>query len=266
MPILRKIKSHLSNEEKFSKDSEDVDVKQLYQKYGRTTFISSVVAKLNVIRIGLLNEFLSRFRGLTIEILWTTIFDPRLRTLKHLSYLEREEAKTILIEQVEEVLQSQEPKTSELATETSATMGDDAFDIFDSPMRNTEDTEAEEKDNEDVLAQKRILIQISARREVENYLDHTIIVSPHVNSLNWWRENMYRFPHIAVLARKWLCVTATSTPSERVFSDCGLGLTAQRSRLKGYILRDQVMIRRNTGCVNITHNDIETFFSKKKKS
>jgi len=89
MPILRKIKSYLSNEEIFSKDSEDVDVKQLYQTYGRTTFISSVVANLNVIRIGLLNEFLSRFRGLTIEILWTTMLDLRLRTLKHLSYLER---------------------------------------------------------------------------------------------------------------------------------------------------------------------------------
>ena len=56
-----------------------------------------------------------------------------------------EEAKTILIEQVEEVLLSEEPKTSELATETSATMGDDTFDIFDSPMRNTEDTEAEKR-------------------------------------------------------------------------------------------------------------------------
>ena len=77
---------------------------------------------------------------------------------------------------------------------------------------------------------------------------------------------MGRFTHIAVLARKWLCVTATSTPSERVFSGCGLGLTAKRSRLNGYILRDQVMIRRNTGCVNITQNDIETFFSRKKKS
>ena len=33
MPILRKIKSHLSNGEMFSKDSEDVDVKQLPQKY-----------------------------------------------------------------------------------------------------------------------------------------------------------------------------------------------------------------------------------------
>jgi len=33
---------------------------------------------------------------------------------------------------------------------------------------------------------------------------------------------------------------------------------------KGYILRDQVMIRWNAGCVNITQNDIENCFSKKK--
>jgi len=65
------------------------------------------------------------------------MLDPRLRTLKHLSHLEREEAKTILIEQVEEVLMyEEEPNTSDLPTETSATMGDDAFDIFDSPVRN----------------------------------------------------------------------------------------------------------------------------------
>ena len=52
MPILRKIKSHLSNEEMCSRDSEDGDVKQVHQKYGRTTFISSVVGKLNVTRAG----------------------------------------------------------------------------------------------------------------------------------------------------------------------------------------------------------------------
>jgi len=49
----------------------------------------------------------------------------------------------------------------------------DGFDIFDSPVRNSEGIEGEK--NEDVIAQKQILIQISARREVENYLDHTII-------------------------------------------------------------------------------------------
>ena len=137
MPMMRKIKSHLRNKEMFSRDSEDGDVKQLYQKYGRTTFISSVIRKLNVIRTGLLSEYLSRFRGLTIEIMWTSMLDPRLRTLKHLSLMEREEAKVILIEQVEKVLLSNEElNTSDIPTETSATMGDDAFDIFDSPVRN----------------------------------------------------------------------------------------------------------------------------------
>ena len=267
MPILRKIKCYLSNGEMFSRTSEDSEVKQLYEKYGRTRFISSVVQKLNVIRTGLLNEYLSRFRGLTIEIMWTSMLDPRLRTLKHLSMMEREEAKTILVGEVEKVLLSnEEVNTSDIPKESSATMGDDAFDIFDSPLRGFEETQEEETNNEDVQAQKLILAQISARREVENYLDQTIIVSARVNPLSWWRDNMGRFPHVAVLARKWLCVTATSTPSERVFSDCGLGLTAKRSRLNGYILRDQVMIRRNVGCVNITQNDIETFFSRKKKS
>ena len=52
-------------------------------------------------------------------------------------------------------------------------------------------------------------------------------------SMDWWKVHRHQFPRIAQLARKLLCVTATSTPSEIVFSDCGLALTAKRSRLKG---------------------------------
>ena len=102
---------------------------------------------------------------------------------------------------------------------------------------------------------------MSATREVENYLDHTIVVGSDMSSLDWWKAEKHRFPRISVLARKWLCVPASSTPSERVFSDCGLALTAKRSRLKGSILRDQVMIRRNAHCIRITQDDILTKFS-----
>ena len=59
-------------------------------------------------------------------------------------------------------------------------------------------------------------------------------------------------------------MTASSTPSERVFSDCGLALTAKRSRLKGHVLRDQVMIRRNAHYLNITLHDVEALFAKEK--
>jgi len=64
------------------------------------------------------------------------------------------------------------------------------------------------------------------------------------------------FPRIAKVARKWLCVGATSTASERVFSDCGLVVTAKRTRLSGFGLRDQVLVRRNLRYVECNEDDI----------
>jgi hypothetical protein len=53
------------------------------------------------------------------------------------------------------------------------------------------------------------------------------------------------------------------TPSERLFSDCGLALTAKRSRLKDHVLQEQVMIWRNIQTIQITQEDIEAQFSNK---
>ena len=50
---------------------------------------------------------------------------------------------------------------------------------------------------------------------------------------------------IAKDARKWLCLSATSTASERVFSDCGLVVNAKRSTLSRFTSRDQALVRRN---------------------
>ena len=105
-------------------------------------------------------------------------------------------------------------------------------------------------------------IRSSALREVENYLDPSLRVNVDVKSLDWWKVNRSTFPHISQVARKWLSVIATSTPSERVFSDCGLALTAKRSKMKGDILQDQVMIRRNINDVDISFEDILEKFKK----
>ena len=54
----------------------------------------------------------------------------------------------------------------------------------------------------------------------------------NINPLQWWNSHKATFPHLAMLAKKYLCVQATSVPSERVFSAAGNIVTAKRNRLK----------------------------------
>lgn len=51
------------------------------------------------------------------------------------------------------------------------------------------------------------------------------------DSFEWWKANESRFPTIAKIARRYLCVTATSVPSERVFSAAGLVINNKRCSL-----------------------------------
>lgn len=49
--------------------------------------------------------------------------------------------------------------------------------------------------------------------------------------LEWWNFNKNQFPLLANVAKKFLCIPATSVPSERAFSTSGYILSPLRSRL-----------------------------------
>ena len=49
--------------------------------------------------------------------------------------------------------------------------------------------------------------------------------------LKWWKDNAFMYPHLAVLARRFLCIPATSAPSERVFSTAGLTIAKDRASM-----------------------------------
>ncbi|CAG8752810.1 15845_t:CDS:2, partial [Racocetra persica] len=62
------------------------------------------------------------------------------------------------------------------------------------------------------------------RLEVSDYLGVQEILWNQC-SLTWWRNNQARFSVLSKLARKYLAIPATSTASERLFSDAGNTMT-----------------------------------------
>lgn len=61
--------------------------------------------------------------------------------------------------------------------------------------------------------------------------------------LPWWQERSKMLPHLALLARRVLCIPASSAESERIFSSAGLIVSKKRQRLKPTVVRDLVFLR-----------------------
>ena len=49
--------------------------------------------------------------------------------------------------------------------------------------------------------------------------------------LEWWKLNQHRFPILSSMAKKYLCIPATSVPCERLFSDAGTVVDRKRCSL-----------------------------------
>lgn len=70
-------------------------------------------------------------------------------------------------------------------------------------------------------------------------------INPEGNPLIWWSQHCHRYPSLSVIAKKYLCIPATSVPSERVFSTAGDVVTAQRSPLKSEYVDRLIFLKKN---------------------
>jgi hypothetical protein len=79
---------------------------------------------------------------------------------------------------------------------------------------------------DDVLrAHRDADLLLSVQREIEEFKRlprHDRKASP----LEWWKSHHQALPHLAQVALRYLCIPASSAPSERVFSK--VNLVAQR--------------------------------------
>ena len=83
---------------------------------------------------------------------------------------------------------------------------------------------------------ERLLRQFS----MEMAYFHDLPALPHKDAaklpndpLQWWRKHCQQLPLLSEVARKVLCIPATSASSERLFSTAGLTVTDKRSSLTG---------------------------------
>ena len=68
-------------------------------------------------------------------------------------------------------------------------------------------------------------------------------------SFNWWSVNKDHFPNVAVVARAYLAIPATSVASERIFSKCGLAVSDRRSKLSPLHMEQIVFVSQNLSIV-----------------
>ncbi len=66
-----------------------------------------------------------------------------------------------------------------------------------------------------------------------------------VDPLVWWKAHKEQYPRLCSLARKYLCIPATSSPSERVFSTGGNIVSCRRSALKPQNVDRLVFLAKN---------------------
>ena len=63
--------------------------------------------------------------------------------------------------------------------------------------------------------------------------------------LSWWKKESIHLPLLSSLARKFLCICATSVASERTFSTGGNIVTSKRNCLKPHVVDQLVFLAQN---------------------
>lgn len=86
--------------------------------------------------------------------------------------------------------------------------------------------------------------EASSKEDIEQY---STITKPDAesNPLDWWMLQAPSYPVLAKLAKKYFCICASSSPSERLFSASGNILSKKRNLLKPEKLNILVFLAKN---------------------
>ena len=204
--------------------SRPVNTEGLYEKVILTLFTS-------------LNHYWSTPSHLA---LFASALDPRFKHLKFISDRQRNEVLVSLKNQYS-LLKQQEDE--QINNQTHLTN----LRSVNLPLRTNPDRQKNIFDNLfDDLQQFE-----QEQDEFEKYFFSLPLASRSVDPFIWWNQQKHELPIMSKLAKKYLCISATSVPSERLFSDVGNHITPSRNRLSHDIVSKLVFLKRNSREINI---------------
>ncbi|XP_032446924.1 zinc finger BED domain-containing protein 1-like [Xiphophorus hellerii] len=162
-------------------------------------------------------------------VVLTAALDPRFKKLKFLPPDEAFKIQSMVQTMVLDVKKKMRQKNSgenEVSTDAQdkpVEHQQNTNTFFSNLLGSSESSTSDEEDEEQHLNQ-------DVQKEVLMYFgEHTL--SKRENPLLWWKSNAARYPTLSKLAKFFLCIPATSTPSERLFSAAGNIASKRRASL-----------------------------------
>ena len=118
------------------------------------------------------------------------------------------------------------------------------------PEPETEEPEAKKSKNEDQSAIDDLICmgveKIDPRTKIRQELERYDLEPPARGAaLQWWRQRVSTFPNLSRMARKYLCIPASSVPSERIFSLAGNIVTKKRCSLTSANVNQLIFLNKN---------------------
>jgi len=171
----------------------------------------------------------NRQKGLPLSVLLASAVDPRTKFLPGIPDRDKVELRNVLRAELLKLGNGDVEVVSEpiapaaIAPNIPPSVIDDCFSVFHPPQQPAvvSNTRSWEELIDDELAQFHVVPGLGLKDPKGGFW----------NPLTWWEQNEDVYPNIAKLARRLLCIPATSAPSERVFSNAGLTIDSKRAAM-----------------------------------
>lgn len=195
----------------------------------------------------------NRQKGLPRNTLLAAALDPRSKKLKGMGANDKNKIWNELRKRMRAVHEAREPVEQRVvnldeddAVEVRVPVKNPLAELYKGIGDDSEDEEAKNGGDEEDRVDTMINIELEYYKSLKT-LDITEGTTENgeevfSNPLLWWKMQQKMLPLLSTLARRILCIPATSAPSERVFSTAGLTIAKCRASLQPQNASDLIFL------------------------